>query len=66
MAVIFYDKATGLVRRSVFDKVQTDDELETIHLPQADEASVRIDMRVGDFDLQIIQAAVNKITGLNP
>ena len=64
MAVTFYDKSTGLVRRIVFDSILTDDQLETVHFPQADEVSMRIDMRVEDFDLSVIQIKVNRVIGL--
>ena len=61
MALIFYDKQTGIVRRSVFDETKNEAELEKAHLPQADEAFFHLDLKfsgMDNFDLAYIQSKV--------
>ena len=66
MALVFYNKKTGLVMRIVMDAVHTDDQLELVHFPGPDEAFARVETRLETFDLRATQQHVNRITGLDP
>lgn len=69
MALVFYEKDTGLVRRTVFDETNTDDALEVLHPAAPDEAIFHIDLKfngMGTFDLADIQRQVSKFSGLIP
>ena len=59
MALVFYCKYTKEARRCVFDEYQSDAELSAIHLALEGEDVLFIDMKVGDFSLAAIQAAVD-------
>ena len=60
MAVVYFHKPSGLVRRVVFDEIQTDAELEANRAPQDDEDSLHMKATLETFDLAEIQAHVYK------
>ena len=66
MALVIYAHS-GLVRRVIFDKLRSDAALEKRFPVADDENSLRIDAEfdgMDNFDAEIIQNHVNKITGI--
>ena len=69
MALIVYDVKTGQLRRVVFDKLRTDDQLRQVFPPLFDEAILLADFQfdgMESFDSEPIQNYVSKVTGLVP
>lgn len=59
MALIFYEKLTGIVRRTVMDENLTDDELAVNHLPLKDEKMIRAELTLEEFTPGVAQRLVD-------